>query len=228
MDTARVCRDVREMLDFSHTQGDLKRHLVRDLARFVSPVVGAVSRLRDWRRAGKRLFVVTNSELTYASVVLDLVVGPDWRSLFAVVATSAAKPAFFDRRAISTRRVDSNPRTCGRRRGAHASSIEQIIGAAGERVLYAGDNRSRTSAPRALTDGGPRAVAEMGARIDGCARRGRSLGFAVRGGRRAELVRPHGQRTRMSRATASTACSLRIPISPWQARRRSRATRESA
>jgi HAD superfamily 5'-nucleotidase-like hydrolase len=168
MDTARVCRDVREMLDFSHTQGDLKRHLVRDLARFVSPVVGAVSRLRDWRRVGKRLFVVTNSELAYASVVLDLVVGPDWRSLFAVVATSSAKPAFFDRRATSTRRVDlESSQHAVVVEGAHASSIEQIIGVAGERVLYAGDNPvADIRAARAYGWRTAHVVAEMGASID--------------------------------------------------------------
>lgn len=168
VDTARVCRDVREMLDFSHTQGELKRHLVRDLARFVSPVAGAGARLREWRRAGKRLFVVTNSELAYASVVLDLVVGRDWRRLFAVVATSAAKPAFFDRRATSTRRLDSeSPQHAMVLEGANASTVEQILGVAGERVLYAGDNPvTDIRAARAYGWRTAHVVAEMGASVD--------------------------------------------------------------
>jgi 5'-nucleotidase len=167
-DTARVCRDVREMLDVSHTQGDLKGSLVGDLARFVSPVAGAVVRLREWRRAGKRLFVVTNSDLAYASAVLDLVVGADWRSLFAVVATSAAKPAFFDRRATTTDRVDrESPHHAIVLEGAHASAVERILGVDGERVLYAGDNPlADIRAARGFGWRTAHVVAEMGMRID--------------------------------------------------------------
>lgn len=167
-DAVRVCLDVREMLDVSHTQGDLKRHLVRDLARFVSPVTGAVARLREWKRAGKRLFVVTNSERAYASAVLDLVVGPDWRRLFDVVATSSAKPAFFERQPTPMPRVDrESSHDAFVAEGAHASAIERILGAAGERVLYAGDNpladvrAARTYGWRTV-----HVVAELGANID--------------------------------------------------------------
>ncbi|HEU4929491.1 MAG TPA: 5'-nucleotidase domain-containing protein, partial [Candidatus Krumholzibacteria bacterium] len=96
LDPAAVCRDVREMLDWSHTRGDLKTHLRRELARFVSPVEGVIARLHAWRDAGKRLFVVTNSDTSFAIAVLDLVIGSSWRSMFSVVATSSAKPRFFD------------------------------------------------------------------------------------------------------------------------------------
>jgi HAD superfamily 5'-nucleotidase-like hydrolase len=167
VDAARICLDVREMLDVSHTQGELKQHLVRDLARFVSPVAGAVARLREWRRAGKRLFIVTNSERAYASVVLDLVVGPDWRSLFAVVATSSAKPAFFERHPTPMPRVNRAPAQAFVVEGAHASAIERILGVEGERVLYAGDNPvADVRAARAYGWRTVHVVAEMGASID--------------------------------------------------------------
>jgi 5'-nucleotidase len=153
-DPARACRDAREMLDWSHTRGELKRHLVRDLARFVSPVEGAAARLAEWQRAGKRLFVVTNSELAYATAVLDLVIGPQWRTLFAVVSTSSAKPRFFDR-SSSARELSRGTPASARAsatvlEGARADAIETLVGARGERVLYVGDNaRADIGAARA-------------------------------------------------------------------------------
>lgn len=141
-DAARACRDVREMLDWSHTRGELKRHMMQDLARFVSPVEGASARIAEWRRAGKQLFVVTNSDLAYATAVLDLVIGPDWRTMFAAVSTSSAKPRFFDRSSSSRGTARGTPAWLGATvlEGAHADDIEDLVGARGERVLYVGDN----------------------------------------------------------------------------------------
>ncbi|MCI0453246.1 MAG: HAD hydrolase-like protein [Candidatus Latescibacteria bacterium] len=136
LDPTRVCRDVRQMLDHSHTRGELKRRLVRDLERFVSPVAGSAERLREWRRAGKQLFVVTNSDLPFATEVLDRVIGPTWRTLFEVVSTSSRKPAFFAA-------ADARTPTAANGvvlEGATASELEARLGARGERVLYVGDN----------------------------------------------------------------------------------------
>lgn len=150
-DPARACRDVREMLDWSHTRGDLKRHLVQDLARFVAPVEGVAARLAQWRRAGKRLFVVTNSDLSFATAVLDLVIGPEWRTWFTVVSTSSAKPRFFDRTALrAAARGTRAPEGATILEGARADEIEALVGARGERVLYVGDNaRADIGAARA-------------------------------------------------------------------------------
>jgi 5'-nucleotidase len=136
-DPVRACRDAREMLDYSHTRGELKRRLRADLPRFVSPVPGACEQLLTWRRAGKSLFVVTNSEPAYAQEVLDVVVGPQWREIFDIVATSSAKPAFF-RNGSATQSA-----ALGRSNvveGAHATSLEAFLGVRAERVLYVGDN----------------------------------------------------------------------------------------
>jgi FMN phosphatase YigB (HAD superfamily) len=167
VDPVRVCLDVREMLDVSHTRGDLKQHLVRDLARFVSPVAGAVARLREWRRAGKRLFVVTNSDRAYASAVLDLVVGPDWGRLFAVVATSSAKPAFFERHPTPMPCVErESARDAFVVEGTCASAIEGLLGVAGRHVLYVGDNPiADIRAARGFGWRTVHVVAEMGVQV---------------------------------------------------------------
>jgi HAD superfamily 5'-nucleotidase-like hydrolase len=135
----RACRDARQMLDYSHTRGELKRHLLGDLTRFVAPVAGVRERLLAWLRAGKTLFVVTNSESAYAMEVLDVVVGPQWSDIFDIVAASSSKPAFFQ--PGSTRASRST--TVGRSQvveGADAKSLEAHLGVRAEDVIYVGDN----------------------------------------------------------------------------------------
>lgn len=152
-DPARACFDVRQMLDWSHTRGELKRHLVAELARFVSPVTEATERLSEWKRAGKRLFVVTNSDAAFATAVLDRVIGPQWRTLFMLVSMSSAKPAFFDRSNTAAMKAATSTRAPGEAvllEGAHADAVEEILGVRGARILYAGDNaRADVQAARA-------------------------------------------------------------------------------
>lgn len=152
-DPPRACLDVRQMLDWSHTRGELKRNLVGDLARFVSPVAAATKRLSEWRRAGKKLFVVTNSDASFASAVLDRVIGPDWRTLFVAVSTSSGKPTFFDRSLAGTKAAAISTRAPGEAmllEDAHADAVEEILAVRGARILYAGDNaRADVCAARA-------------------------------------------------------------------------------
>ncbi len=148
LDPARACRDVREMLDLSHTRGDLKGHLVRDLERFVSPVAGASERLLEWRRAGKQLFVVTNSDLSFAVAVLDLVMGHEWRNLFSVVSTSSEKPGFFVGAGARTHALNPMPSSgVAVWENANAAQVEAVLGVRAERVLYVGDNARADIAP---------------------------------------------------------------------------------
>jgi HAD superfamily 5'-nucleotidase-like hydrolase len=141
---ARILRDIRRSLDRSHTHGELKRHIERDLARFVSPAGGVISGLERWTKAGKRLFIVTNSEPGYAQRVLDHVLGPRWGDLFDLVVTDAGKPRFFE---------DGPGQPAPQEAGtyvldhAHARDVEARLGVAPSRILYAGDNARADVAP---------------------------------------------------------------------------------
>lgn len=141
---AHTLRDIRRSLDRSHTYGELKRHIERDLARYVSPVNGVVAGLQRWKASGKRLFVVTNSDPLYAARILDHVLGGGWQDLFDVVVTDAGKPRFF---------FDAPPSSVAREAGAHiidyahASHVEARLGIEPARILYAGDNSRADIAP---------------------------------------------------------------------------------
>jgi len=134
-DAAALLRDIRTSLDASHTRGELKKHIARDLARFVTPAGMALAGLERWKREGKRLFVVTNSDFGFAPLVMDHVLGPTWRDLFDLVITNAAKPRFFD--ATTSPVQEQQERVLD---GGHAAMVEARLGVAADRILYAGDS----------------------------------------------------------------------------------------
>jgi hypothetical protein len=88
-----------------------------------------------------RLFVVTNSDRSYAARVLDAVVGPEWCDWFRLVVTDAGKPGFFfpPRAARQTGRVKDGGRAAPLD-GATASDVERVLRVTPDRILFVGDN----------------------------------------------------------------------------------------
>ncbi len=146
-DAARICGDVRRMLDLAHTDGTLKASLRAALPSLVSGLPGVLERLEAWRRSGKRLFIATNSERDYATAVLDHALGAHWREVFEVVAVSSRKPAFFSDPSRSTQPVVSSAGRATIVEGASALAIETMLGVARERILYVGDNARADTRP---------------------------------------------------------------------------------
>jgi HAD superfamily 5'-nucleotidase-like hydrolase len=137
---ARLLRDIRTSLDESHTRGELKKHIARELGRFVSPAGTVREGLERWKRSGKLLFVVTNSDRAFAGRVLDHVLGTAWRSIFDVVITDAGKPSFFSDAAPQRRDRERADAESGVDGCASAAQVEARLGVPAGRILYAGDN----------------------------------------------------------------------------------------
>ncbi|MDH4038134.1 MAG: HAD hydrolase-like protein [Candidatus Krumholzibacteria bacterium] len=135
------CEDIRRMLDAAHTGGLLKNRLREDLPRFVAASPGLAVALGRWVSAGKRLFVVTNSEPDFAAGVLERVIGTSWPDLFDVVVASARKPGFFEAPAAS--QGAGEMRRTGHAlvmEGGSAATLEEMLGLRSGRVLFVGDN----------------------------------------------------------------------------------------
>jgi len=137
---AHVCADIRHMLDRSHTVGELKTSVMKDLSRFVRPLrqPQAFAQLRD---TGLTLFVLTNSERDYAVALLDYLfdrsTGLSWRDVFEDVVVSAAKPEFFKNdENVPTRGNTGDPL----HEGGGARALETRIGFRAGQVLYIGDH----------------------------------------------------------------------------------------
>jgi len=157
VDYGRLYDDVREAIDAVHRDNSLKRAVRRDIASYIyrDPELGpALHRLRS---GGKKLFLLTNSQLDYTRAVmshlLDGVVAeyPSWRNYFDVVITGANKPAFFaDGSPFLELDPDSEEGTVlGEAesldrwrvyRGGNLASFERMTGFSGEKVLYVGDH----------------------------------------------------------------------------------------
>lgn len=140
-DFAGTCRSIRHHLDRAHTRGRLKQRILSDVERMVHPLASGTAPFERLREAGKRLFVLTNSETDYSEALLDRLFGDRWRTLFDVVATGARKPSFFGVAspigAAADQVVD----------GANAPWLESSLGVAPHRVLYVGDSVKSDTLP---------------------------------------------------------------------------------
>ncbi|KAF0289191.1 5'-nucleotidase domain-containing protein 1 [Amphibalanus amphitrite] len=106
-DYATVCAaaqsGLRHMYDrekFAQDQDGFFSRLRADTTAIAHPCSPAVLELlRQLRRDGKLLFLVTSSHVDYARHMAELALGADWFQFFDVVVTYACKPRFFTGRA---------------------------------------------------------------------------------------------------------------------------------
>ncbi|MFH1845603.1 MAG: HAD-IG family 5'-nucleotidase [bacterium] len=140
--------DIREAVDTIHRDGTLKRRIIADLDRYFIKDLRLAPTLHKFRQAGKRLFLLTNSEADYTAAVMNYLLGPEnepWEEIFDLVICSARKPGFFHER--SRRQTISrgqDPLLANQRGncfiGGDAFFLESKIKAFGDAILYFGDH----------------------------------------------------------------------------------------
>jgi len=149
-----IFNDLRQAIDWVHAQGALKQQVVADLPRYLhrDPELGlALARLA---LGGRRLFLLTNSDWSYAKAIAsylldDLLPGLDsWEEFFDLIVVGAGKPDFFSRKQAFQElsatgevvgEVDA-PEWHGRFRGGCLEGLMELIQDPGESVLYVGDH----------------------------------------------------------------------------------------
>jgi HAD superfamily 5'-nucleotidase-like hydrolase len=143
-DYGALYQDVRDMIDEAHADGSIKSEIQSDPSRFVSPDPRLARFLESLRSAGKKVFVLTNSELYYTDVLLSFLLdggeGPSWDSRFDLVVVESGKPDFFrERSEEGLQRVDWIRETPVFR-GGDVWSFERELGLHGDSILYWGDH----------------------------------------------------------------------------------------
>ncbi len=147
---------VRENIDATHTEGELKAEVMASPERFVDLDPDTVLALLDMHHAGKRLVLITNSEWEYTQAMMSYAFDPflpggmKWTELFELNVCGARKPEFFDKTSPLLEVVD---RELGLMRpvvgalkkhgcyfGGHASQIESHLRVSGDEILYLGDH----------------------------------------------------------------------------------------
>jgi len=146
---------VRDHLDRTHFEGQLKAEVLASPEQYVHQDPEIVLTLLDQKHAGKKLMLITNSEWTYSNEMMKfsieqfLPAGMTWKDLFDVVVVGARKPEFFSGHAplfeVVTEEGLLRPAVDaiqpGRAYfGGSASQVERCLGVSGDDVLYVGDH----------------------------------------------------------------------------------------
>lgn len=143
-----------EALDISHRDGTLKGEVRKNVKKYIVQDKESVEALEKFKRHGKNLWVITNSDYEYSKLLLDYAITPflkehkSWQDLFNIVVTLANKPKFFTDK-LPLLKVD--PKTGlmknhhgqieeGIYQGGCAQTIQKSSGLTGEQILYLGDH----------------------------------------------------------------------------------------
>ena len=153
IDYGKLFEDVRASIDSAHHDGTIQAAILPALGRFVVRDPELAPTLHKLRSAGKKLFLLTNSQWPYTDAMMRYLLEgfmpeyPQWRNFFDVVVCAASKPAFFqERRPLMERdglqvRPASFPLERGRiYEGGNLHDLERGLGISGDQVLYVGDH----------------------------------------------------------------------------------------
>ncbi len=152
----RLWKDLRDGMDSLHRDGSLKAVIMQDVPSFVVKDLDLAETLHRFRSAGKRLFVMTNSEPAYTEAVMSYLLDgmhpgyARWVDYFDFIVCSARKPLFFTSEDPflevdeATGAISSEPATSLRRgqlyAGGNLKDLTRLTGMLGEEVLYVGDH----------------------------------------------------------------------------------------
>lgn len=150
-----LCIDIRKSLDEAHCDNSLKAEIMANLELYVvkDPDLGPT--LHKLKSAGKRLFLLTNSEAYYTEAVMSwqldgvLPFFESWRDYFDVCIVDGRKPSFFQDpnpfyRLNEQQERMEEPVECFLPRviysGGNLQELERLMGLTGDSILYVGDH----------------------------------------------------------------------------------------
>lgn len=153
-DYPQIADDVLDALDEAHRDGSLKNEVKNNLEHYIIRDPETVAGLEKFKKHGKKIFVLTNSEFYYTKLLMDYAINPylkdhkHWTELFEIVITFAAKPKFFyDNLPFLAVDPDSGMMTNydqklgpGVYQGGGARKFTKDLGLNGDDILYIGDH----------------------------------------------------------------------------------------
>jgi len=138
--------DIRDSIDTIHRNGTLKKRIMSDIKRYFHRDKDLAQTLRLFRDAGKKLFVLTNSEPEYTGAVMEYVLDDEnWSQLFDLIVCTACKPGYFlsqgKGKALPPEGVPGLPGGGGRvYTGGDAFFLESKLETLADSILYFGDH----------------------------------------------------------------------------------------
>lgn len=153
-DFETLANEIKEALDICHSDGTLKNHVRHNIAKYIIQDPDVVHLFERYKRYGKKLLVITNSDYNYTKLLLDYTINPflkehkDWSELFEITVTLSSKPRFFtakspflsiDPKTGMMSNVDGKI-TKGIFQGGNAGKLQKDLGLEGDEILYLGDH----------------------------------------------------------------------------------------
>ncbi len=137
--------DVRECIDEGHRDGTIKRVIEADPGEYVRQDPKLHATLEEFRRSGKKIFLLTNSEYYYTNVLLTHLLKPNgrpsWQEYFDLIIVDAGKPGFFlNRGRPAPPRLDLPGVATPAYSGGDSDFLEDRLGFHSDRILYFGDH----------------------------------------------------------------------------------------
>lgn len=153
-DYAQIADDVIEALDEAHRDGSLKNEVRKNLAHYIIKDESVVRGIEKFKKHGKKVFILTNSDFSYTKLLLDYAINPylsggqTWVDLFELVITFAQKPKFFydDSKYLRVNPVDGTMTNFddvlvpGVYQGGGARKFTRDFDLDGDDILYIGDH----------------------------------------------------------------------------------------
>ncbi len=153
-DYGQMADDVLDALDEAHRDGSIKDEVRKNLGEYIIKDEALVRDLEKFRKHGKKIFILTNSDFYYSKLLLDYAINPflkdfkSWVDLFEIVITFAQKPKFFydDLKFLH---VDPSTGTManmdaklapGVYQSGNARKFTEDLGLNGDDILYVGDH----------------------------------------------------------------------------------------
>ncbi len=144
--------DTRKMMDTAHADGSIKRVMARNPMRFLEIDPDLPETLFRMRSQGIKLFLLTNSEASFTSLIMNLLLSDKrdnpshWSDYFDLILVRAEKPAFFSEHGelepLAPRALKAHSRK-GKSftfTGGSVRGLEQVLGIKGDDILYFGDH----------------------------------------------------------------------------------------
>ena len=144
LDCRQLFDDIRYSVDLVHRDGSLKQVILERLGECFLKDPKLPATLEKFRREGKRLFLLTNSDFDYTDAVLthvlaDPLLDRSWWEYFDLIVTNAGKPGFF----LEETDWRPLPELGGKVpcfEGGNVQILEDQLGTQGDTILYIGDH----------------------------------------------------------------------------------------
>jgi hypothetical protein len=135
------------MIDEAHRDGSLKKEILAAPEKYLRRDARLGPTLDEFRRGGKKLFLLTNSELYYTDALMSFLLPSsetgreNWRAFFDLIVCDAGKPEFFlaQNEGKAPALLEASPRSPAYS-GGDAHFLQDSLKASADRILYFGDH----------------------------------------------------------------------------------------